>query len=212
MLTSVSSGSWPAVGALEVRELRFELRHVRADALGFLGIELRRRSTRAPGAGDDARRGMPPPATVAPFCAFSGERLSYDSVKASTTSRSRPVRGSRMGVVTMFTLMSRLRRMSIAVIVIKARVQVVLLRHLAQVAVGEHDALEILHVLVGVAFATRRSPPATGRSTARRFPPARTRCSKSGSAIESRIASSRDGNGNCRTAAPCGARSRGCNR
>ncbi len=60
-----------------------------------------------------------------------------------------------MGVVTMFTLMSRLRRMSIAPSSSKPGVQVVLLRHLAQIAVGEHDALEILHVLVGVTFATR---------------------------------------------------------
>ena len=33
-------GQLAVVGALEVRELGFELRHVRADALGFLGIEL----------------------------------------------------------------------------------------------------------------------------------------------------------------------------
>ena len=190
MFTSVSSGSWPALARLKSASLRFE-----AARPACARARLPSRRTRA---AFDARPWRwrrcsarnAATSHCAPFCALAGSRLSYDSVKASTTSRSRPVRGSRIGVVTMFTLMSRLQALEHrARIVVEVRIQVVLLRHLAQVAVGQHDALEVLHVLVGIARRRPTSPPAIARSTARRSRRAPTTCRCRAVKSDSRIAS-----------------------
>ena len=150
MLTCGELGQLAVVGLLEVGELAFELRHVRADALGFLGVELggiRGAALALTTMFGEERRHQPLRALLRLLrhAVVVRHREGIHHFALAAGARIEDGRGHDLHVdVAAQALEHR------GLVIREIRVQVVLLVELAQVAIGEHDALEVLHVLVGV--------------------------------------------------------------